>query len=95
MLLMGNPQFADPVGLGSGTSLYLVTFAEVICSCLLIVGLFCRLALIPLIIDMAIAFFIVHKGDALAMKEPALLYLGMFFTLFLIGPGKFSLDRYF
>jgi len=93
--LEGNLQFADPLGLGSGATLYLVIFAEVICCCLLIVGLFTRLALLPLIIDMAVAFFIVHRGDEFAAKEPALLYFGMFVTLFLTGPGKFSLDRYF
>ena len=94
-VLSGNLQFADPLGLGSETSLYLAAFAEVFCCCLLIVGLLTRLALIPLIIDMAAAFFIFHKGDEFAVKEPAMLYLGIFITLFLTGPVKFSLDRYF
>jgi len=94
-LLEGNMSFADPLGLGSAVSLYLAVFAEVICSSLIIIGLFTRLALIPLIVNMAAAFFIIHRGDGLAAKESAFLYLSIFITLFLTGPGKFSLDRYF
>ena len=42
--------FPDPVGLGAGFSLLLITCAEVGCSLLVIVGLVTRLAVIPLIV---------------------------------------------
>ena len=92
-ILAGNYQFADPIGLGPELSLILVTFAEVICAILIIVGLLTKLAAIPLIIDMAVAFFIVHQTDPFGDKEITLIFLGMFLALFFTGPGRYSLDR--
>lgn len=92
-ILAGSTQFGDPIGLGQATSLYFSTFAEFVCSILIVMGLFTRLATIPLIINMAVAFFIVHAADDFGKKEMPLLYLGMFLVLFFTGPGRFSLDR--
>ena len=92
-LLNGNFQFGDPLGLGSEVSLVLAVFAEVICSVLVIIGLTTRLAVIPLIITMGVAFFIVHGADDFKTKEMAFLYLGIFLSLFFTGPGKFSADK--
>ena len=88
-----NLQFADPRGVGEGLSLYLATFAEFFCAILIILGLQTRLASIPLIINMAVIFFIVHAADPFGDKEMPLLYLGMFLTIFFTGPGKYSVDR--
>lgn len=49
--------FPDPLGVGSEISLILAIFGEVFCSVLLIFGLLTRLALIPMIFTMCIAFF--------------------------------------
>lgn len=92
-VLEGNMQFGDPIGLGTSTSLYLSAFAEFICAILIILGLLTRFASIPLIINMAVAFFIVHAADDFGTRELSLLYLGMFLTLFFTGPGRYSLDR--
>lgn len=93
MVVNGNHQFGDPIGLGPVLSLYLVTFAEFVCAILIILGLQTRLATIPLIINMAVAFFIVHAADDFGTKEMALIYLGMFLAIFFTGPGKYSVDR--
>ena len=85
-------QFGDPIGLGVPTSLYLSAFAEFICAILIILGLLPRLASIPLIINMAVAFFIVHAADDFGTRELSLLYMGMFLTLFFTGPGRYSVD---
>jgi putative oxidoreductase len=92
-ILSGNMQFGDPIGLGQASSLYLSTFAEFACAILVLLGLFTRLATIPLIINMMVAFFIVHVADDFGTKEMSLLFLGMFIVLFFTGPGRFSLDR--
>jgi putative oxidoreductase len=92
-VLEGNLQFADPLGLGEPTSLYLSAFAEFICAILIILGFLTRLATIPLIINMAVALFIMHAADDFATKEHSLIFLGMFLTLFFTGPGKYSVDR--
>ena len=92
-VLEGNMQFGDPLGLGTATSLYLSAFAEFICAILIILGFLTRFATIPLIINMAVACFIVHAADDFGTKELSLLYLGMFLALFFTGPGKYSVDR--
>ena len=84
--------FPDPLGLGSFVSLWLALLAEVVAAILLILGLGTRFVLIPLIITMLVAFFIVHADDPFSKKELALLYLIPFISLFLTGPGKYSLD---
>jgi len=92
-ILEGNLQFGDPVGIGQVSSLYLSTFAEFLCAILIIIGLYTRLSLIPLIINMSVAFFIVHATDDFATKEKSILFLGMFIVLFLTGAGRFSIDN--
>src|SRR5215213_8060906 len=49
--------FADPFYIGSTTSLALVVFAEFFCGAFIILGLFTRLACIPLVIAMSVALF--------------------------------------
>jgi putative oxidoreductase len=92
-VLNGNMGFGDPLGLGPGFSLVLSAFAEGICSLFLLLGWKTRLAAIPLIINMAVAGFLAHAGDPFAKKELALIYLVIFVVLFIVGAGKYSLDR--
>lgn len=92
-ILDGNFKFRDPLGIGSEASLILITFAEFICSILVILGLTTRFALIPLIIAMGVVFFIVHGADDFKSREIPFLFLGIYLTLFFTGPGKYSADR--
>ena len=94
-LLAGEFQFADPIGLGPGVSLALATFAEFLCSVLVILGLGTRLATIPLIITMSVAAFITHSADPFGRKELPFLYLVVFIVLLLTGGGKYSVDNFF
>lgn len=84
-------KFMDFMGLGAEMSLTLVVFAEVFCALLLVIGLFNRYAAIPLIFTMLVAFNR-HLGDPFSDMEGALLYLTAYISIFLLGPGKFSLD---
>lgn len=84
--------FADPIGLGSIISFWMVVFAEVVCSFALIFGILQRMVLIPMIITMAVAFFVVHGGDAFAARELSFVYLIVFIILYITGPGEFSFD---
>jgi putative oxidoreductase len=87
------PRFADPFHVGTTTSLALVVFAEFFCAAFVIIGLFTRLACIPLVIAMSVALFSAHKGDFFGKGEAAGLFLIIFFLLLFTGPGKASLDR--
>ena len=89
----GEIVFPDPFGIGTLWSLILAVFAEVVCSVLLILGIISRWALVPLIINMSVAFFYVHAHDAFAKKELALIYLLVYLFILVSGGGKFSLGR--
>lgn len=87
-----SSSFADPIGLGSALSLLLAVFAEVFCSIAVIIGLATRAAVIPLIITMLVAVFIVHANDPWMKQEFGLIYLIGYITLLLTGPGRYSVD---
>lgn len=91
-ILAGDWTFADPIGLGQAPSLALATFAELLCSLLVIAGYRVRLAVMPLIFTMLVAAVIVHSSDPWPRKELPLLYATAFFALLLLGGGKYSLD---
>ena len=84
--------FFDPFGIGSKWALILVIFAEVFCSILLILGLFTRLAVIPLIITMCVVIFMANKGEPLSKLDLPILLLSGFIALFFVGPGRISID---
>src|SRR5690606_16934467 len=86
-------QFPDPFGVGAGVSLGLTVFAEVVCAFLIIIGLLTRIATIPLIIAMAVAFFYIHMADDFGTKEMSGLYLIIFIFICISGPGRFSIDH--
>jgi putative oxidoreductase len=83
--------FPDPLGLGQEASLVLVILAEVLGSLLLAVGLFTRIAAAVLVIDMFVAFLMVHKAG-MSGGELAFLYLAGYVSLVIAGGGLFSLD---
>ena len=83
--------FPDPLGLGQEASLVLVISAEVLGALLLAVGLMTRLAAAVLVIDMFVAFLMVHKAG-MTGGEQAFLYLAGYVMLVIAGGGLFSLD---
>ena len=86
--------FADPFHIGSTVSFSLVVFAEVFCSVFVILGLFTRLACIPLIIDMAVALGFAHHWQVFGDGEKTGLFLAAFLAILFTGPGTISVDRF-
>jgi len=78
--------------------LALTVFAEFFCSLLLIIGLFTRISLLPLLFCMAYIFLVIFPFSIISSGDNGMeinttffyfiIYLGLFFT----GPGKYSLD---
>lgn len=90
----GEPlKFADPIGIGVTASLALAVFAEFFCASFLILGFASRAFLIPLIINMSVAGFIAHANDPFGKKEMAFLFLLVYIILFVLGSGRYSVDR--
>lgn len=85
-------KFMNFLGMGSTMSLALVVFAEFFCAMFIILGLFTRLAAIPIIVTMCVALFQVHHAAFFGKGEMDALYLTGFLVLLLVGPGKISVD---
>lgn len=84
--------FYSFMGLGSKLTLIIAIFVEVLCSLFIILGLFTRMAVIPLIILMLVVVFGADAGKSFAESEMSLMYLAAFVTLFFCGPGRISID---
>ena len=86
--------FPDPLGVGSTTSLALAVFSEVLCSALLVLGLFTRLSAAVLAITMGTAFFLVHQATLSGANsgELAFVYLAGYVVLLIAGGGRYALD---
>ena len=82
---------------------YFVSGVELVCGCLLAVGLLSSLACFALLVDMLVAIMTTHlAGNAKGLSPlnwlddflyvPEVLYALFFVWLICSGPGKFSLD---
>ena len=92
MLFSGDIQFPGVMGMSPTISLAMAVFAEVVCSVLLLIGLFTRVTVIPLIITMLTAVFLIHGGDPFAKQELGIHYLIVYIALFMLGGGRYSFD---
>ena len=76
MVIAGDfGKFGDPIGLGSGVSLVLVTVAEFLCALLAMLGFATRIAAGIIVFAMAVAAFVAHGGDPWTMGQGAKLFL--------------------
>ena len=83
--------YPSVLGFGSYMTLMVSIFCEFCCSLFLLAGLLQRLLTDPMIGAMGVAFFDIH--DAMMPEgELALIYFIVFIVLFLVGPGRYSLD---
>lgn len=85
-------KFMNFLGLGQSTSLALTIFAEFFCSIFLILGLFTRLATIPLIVATCVMVFMAHKGEVFGQAQTAALFLTSYIVILFLGAGKASVD---
>lgn len=67
--------------------------AEFLGGLLVAIGLLTRPAALSVIVTMVVAAFMAHGSDPFQKKEMALLYLVIYLAIFLMGPGKLSLDH--
>ncbi len=82
----------DPFGLGGEFSTYFAIFTNIICPIFIILGLFTRLAVLPIVIVTLSGLLFVHYADPWAVKDVPLMYSLAFLTVLYLGPGKYSLD---
>lgn len=86
--------FPDPLGIGSAVSFAIITFVEIGCSVLIIMGLFTRLATLPLIFGMFVATFIAFPDKSFATGELSFVYMGIYIMLLISGGGRYAIDAF-
>ena len=86
--------FMSHLSLGSEVSLSLVIFAEFICPIFILLGLGTRIFSIPIIYTFIIIVFDIHIDDPFSKMEKGILFLTIYSTIFLSGPGNFSIDSF-
>ncbi len=87
------PMFGDIIGIGSKLSFNLVIFAEFFCAFFVLIGFLTRVTVIPILIAMAVAFFVAHAKDPFDVKALAFVFLLLSIVIFVLGSGRFSVDR--
>ncbi|HEX4006423.1 MAG TPA: DoxX family protein [Acidobacteriaceae bacterium] len=88
--------FPDPLHIGVVPSLIIAMIADGICMPLLVLGLATRWAALWSFCNLFVAWAFVHHfqfaGHGGDHGELIVVYMGVMLTLFLAGPGKYSVD---
>lgn len=87
--------FPDPVHIGSHPGLLFALICDAICAILIILGLATRIAALLIVINLAVAFSLVHRFAMFGPHngELAFVYLGVALVLVITGGGRFSIDH--
>ncbi|MGY4532757.1 putative oxidoreductase [Pseudomonas sp. TE3786] len=94
-LLHFNEQLSlieDPWHLGAKLTLSLAIFAEVLCPLPIILGVFTRLACLPILAVLLVALLFVHPEWSLAEAQFAWLLALVFSSVLIAGPGRIALS---
>lgn len=94
--------FPAVLGMSSHASLVVMICIEIICSLFIMCGFLTRIMIIPPFIAMAIAeFYLLESGTQAAYLLDwqqqgylPIMFLGIYFFLLLVGPGKISVDYF-
>lgn len=82
----------DPLHLGGSVTLACALVAEVVCPVLVAIGLFTRLASLPVLFLLLVSMVLVHPDWTIADGQFGWLLIIVFGTLALGGGGRFSVD---
>ena len=69
--------------------------ANLIMPLFIAMGLFTKIAALPILAITLTGYFIVHFNDPIAVKDVPFMYSICFIFITIVGPGKYSLDYYF
>lgn len=95
--------FPTVLGMTSHATLVVMICFEIVCSAFIMFGFLTRLMIIPLFVSMVLAeYHILHDyvNEAAYMLDwqqlgyVPILFMGMYFFLLLVGPGKISVDYF-
>ena len=82
----------DPLGLGGPATMVFAIASDVVGAVLVVLGLVTRPAALLILGTTLVGLLLVHLADDWHGRDVPLVYSIMAFTLFLLGPGRYSLD---
>lgn len=85
-------QVPNPLALPDALNQSVAVAANLFFPWLIIVGLFTRLAALPILGVTLTGYFVVHWNDSLLEKDMPFMYSIAYLLLLVIGPGKYSAD---
>ena len=97
------PGFPSALGMDSNTSFVVMTVIETVCSLFIMAGFLTRVMIVPPFIAMCIAeYYVLHDFVSQAPYMLSwtqqgylpVMFLGIYFFLLLVGPGKISVDYF-
>lgn len=91
----GIGSFPDPFGMGPEITFALAVISNGVSPILVILGVFTRLATLPVLATTLTGFFLIHWNDPLDVMDTPYIYSVVFLTILLLGPGRYSLDARF
>lgn len=100
---MLSQTFPSVLGLGSEISFWTMVCIEIGCSLFIMAGFITRVMIIPPFIAMCVAeYYLLHDiastaSYQLSWEQPGylpIMFLGIYFFLILVGPGKISVDYF-
>lgn len=95
--------FPVMLGMGSETSLIVMTVIEIVCSLFIMVGFLTRIMIVPPFLALCVAeYYLLHDFNSqasylLSWQQQGylpIMFLGIYFFLLLVGPGKISVDYF-
>jgi putative oxidoreductase len=88
----GEISYPDPLGLGQNLTMVMMGSLEAVATLMIVVGILTRPASLMLAVGFSVAVLVVHGADDFGTKELPYLYMVAYWAIFLIGPGRFSMD---
>lgn len=88
----GAEQVPNPLYLPAAFNQLIAVSANLFFPVLIIMGLFTRLATLPILAVTLTGYFIVHWNDSPLGKDMPFMYSVSFLLLLVLGPGKYSAD---
>lgn len=85
-------QIPNPLNLPETINEYFAIGSNLIAPVFIIIGLFTRIAALPVLAVTLTGFFVLHWNDSLLVKDVPLIYSFVFLLICILGPGKYSFD---
>ena len=90
----GSNDFPDPFHWGPDFTFYFACFVTVFCPLLIMAGVFTRIAAVFTLSVTLAGLLLVHAHDPLVVRDTPYIYSVALIAIFLLGPGKYSLDQW-